>query len=93
LQRAAAAEGMDVICLDNRYNAKSAQRNADVFVREKVDLVIEFQTDVHVAPIVAAKYREAKLGEEQRGSCTPSSIDEASGARLRHCERRDTTPR
>jgi ribose transport system substrate-binding protein len=47
--------------VDNRYNAKIAQRNADVLVREKVDLVIEFQTDEHVAPIVAAKYREAGI--------------------------------
>jgi ribose transport system substrate-binding protein len=61
LQRAAASEGMDLICLDNRYSAKIAQRNADIFVREKVDLVIEFQTDEHVAPIVAAKYREANI--------------------------------
>lgn len=61
LQRAAAAEGIELICVDNRYNAKIAQRNADVLVREKVDLVIEFQTDEHVAPIVAAKYREANI--------------------------------
>jgi len=61
LQRAAAAHGIELICLDNRYNAKIAQRNADVLVREKVDLVIEFQTDEHVAPIVAAKYREAGI--------------------------------
>jgi ribose transport system substrate-binding protein len=61
LQRAAAAEGIELICLDYRYNARIAQRNADVFVREKVDLVIEFQSDVHVAPIVAAKYREANI--------------------------------
>jgi ribose transport system substrate-binding protein len=61
LQRAAAAHGIELICVDNRYNAKIAQRNADVLVREKVDLVIEFQTDEHVAPIVAAKYREAGI--------------------------------
>ena len=61
LQRAAAAHGIELICLDNRYNAKIAQRNADVLVREKVDLVIEFQTDEHVAPIVAAKYRDAGI--------------------------------
>jgi ribose transport system substrate-binding protein len=61
LQRAAAAQGLELICVDNRYNAKIAQRNADVLVREKVDLVIEFQTDEHVAPIVAAKYREAGI--------------------------------
>src|SRR5437773_8667714 len=61
LQRAASAEGVELICVDNRYNPKIAQRNADVLVREKVDLVIEFQTDEHVAPIVAAKYREAGI--------------------------------
>ena len=61
LQRAAAAQGIELICVDNRYNPKVAQRNADILVREKVDLVIEFQTDEHVAPIVAAKYREANI--------------------------------
>jgi ribose transport system substrate-binding protein len=61
LQRAAAAEGIELISLDNRYNPKIAQRNADILVREKVDLVIEFQTDDHVAPMVAAKYREANI--------------------------------
>ena len=61
LQRAAAAEGIELISVDNRYNAKMAQRNAEVLVREKVDLVIEFQTDEHVAPIVAAKYRDAGI--------------------------------
>jgi ribose transport system substrate-binding protein len=61
LQRAAAAEGIELICVDNRYNPKIAQRNADVLVRERVDLVIEFQTDEQIAPIVAAKYREANI--------------------------------
>src|SRR5580765_1197856 len=61
LERAAAAEGVELISLDNRYNPKIAQRNADILVREKVDLVIEFQTDEHVASIVSAKYREANI--------------------------------
>jgi len=61
LQRAATAEGIELISLDNRYSAKIAQRNADLLVREKVDLVIEFQTDENVAPIVAAKYRDANI--------------------------------
>src|SRR5436305_1922347 len=61
LRRAAAAEGIELICLDNRYSAKIAQRNADLLVREKVDLAIEFQTNEEVAPIVAAKYREAGI--------------------------------
>jgi ribose transport system substrate-binding protein len=61
LQRAAADYGIELMSLDNRYNAKIAQRNADVLVREKVDLVIEYQTDENVAPIVSAKYREANI--------------------------------
>lgn len=61
LQRAASDEGIELISLDNRYSPKMALRNADLLVREKVDLVIEFQTDETVAPIVAAKYREANI--------------------------------
>ncbi len=61
VERAAAAEGVELISVDNRYNPRIAQRNADVLVREKVDLVIEFQTNEDVAPIVAAKYREANI--------------------------------
>jgi len=61
LERAANAEGIELMCLDNQYNPKIAQRNADLLVREKVDLVIEFQTDENVAPIVAEKYRAANI--------------------------------
>jgi ribose transport system substrate-binding protein len=61
LQRAAEAEGIELISVDNRYNPRIAERNADILVREKVNLVIEFQTDENVAPIVAAKYREAGI--------------------------------
>src|SRR5215469_18338861 len=50
LERAAKSEGIELIALDNRYSAKIAQRNADLLVREKVDLAIEFQTDETVAP-------------------------------------------
>jgi ribose transport system substrate-binding protein len=61
LERAAAAEGISLVSLDNRYNPKIAERNADKLVREKVDLVIEFQTDENVAAIVASKYRAAGI--------------------------------
>src|SRR3979411_732594 len=61
LQRAAVAVGIELICVDNRYSAKIAQRSADVLVREKVDVAIEFHTDEEVAPLVAAKYREANI--------------------------------
>ena len=61
LERAAKQEGIELIAFDNRYSAKIAQRNADLLVREKVDLAIEFQTDETIAPIVAAKYRDAGI--------------------------------
>jgi ribose transport system substrate-binding protein len=61
LQRAAAIEGIELISVDNQYNPKIAQRNADYLVKEKVDLVIEFQTDEEIAPIVAEKYRTANI--------------------------------
>jgi len=61
LQRAADAEGIELICYDNRYSPKIAQRNAELMVRERVDLAIEFQTDETIAPIVAAMYREANI--------------------------------
>ncbi len=61
LERAAAAEGIALISLDNRYNPKIAERNADILVRERVDLVIEFQTDENVAAIVASKYSAAGI--------------------------------
>jgi len=61
LERAAKQQGIELIAVDNGYSAKIAQRNADLLVREKVDLAIEFQTDETIAPIVAAKYREAGI--------------------------------
>ncbi|HET8825764.1 MAG TPA: substrate-binding domain-containing protein [Terriglobales bacterium] len=61
LERAAKEQGIELIALDNRYSAKMAQRNAELLVREKVDLAIEFQTDETIAPIVAAKYRDAGI--------------------------------
>lgn len=59
VERAAESEKLELIRADNRYNPKVAQKNADYFVREKVDLVIEFQTDETAAAAVATTYREA----------------------------------
>jgi ribose transport system substrate-binding protein len=61
MMRAAQAEGIELIVVDNRYNPKVALRNADHLLREHVDLVIEFQTDEAVAPAIASKYLEANI--------------------------------
>lgn len=61
ITRAARQEGVELLVLDNRYNPKTAIHNADVFLREKVDLVIEFQTYEHVAPIISSRLLEANI--------------------------------
>jgi len=43
LKSAATAAGVDLVILDNRYDASTALKNADEFVRKRVDLVIEFR--------------------------------------------------
>ena len=59
LQRAAEREDVELIVVSNRYQSKVALRNAEQLIRERVDLVIEFQTDEAAAPAIAAKYLEA----------------------------------
>ena len=61
LKSAASAAGVDLVLLDNRYDALTALKNADQFLRESVDLVIEFQIDQRVAPVLAHKIDNAGL--------------------------------
>lgn len=61
VRAAAASAGVDLIVLDNRYDAAAALANADEFVRERVDVVIEFQIDQHVAPVIADKVSGAGI--------------------------------
>jgi ribose transport system substrate-binding protein len=61
LVRAAERERVELLVVDNRYQPKIALRNAELLIRDGVDLVIEFQTDESVAPAIAAKYHEAKI--------------------------------
>ena len=59
MESAAAREHVQLITLNNRYSAREALRNADVFIRERVDLVLEFQTYERVAPVIASKFLAA----------------------------------
>ncbi len=61
LARAAEREHIELITVNNRYQAKIALRSADYLIREQVDLVIEFQTDEVAAPAIASKYLEANI--------------------------------
>jgi ribose transport system substrate-binding protein len=53
--------GVELMILSNRYSPKVAVRNAEMFVSEKVDLVIEFQTNQQSASVVASKLMEAGI--------------------------------
>ena len=61
LVRAAERERIELIVVDNKYQPKVAVKNAELLIRDGVDLVIEFQTDEAVAPAIASKYREANI--------------------------------
>jgi ribose transport system substrate-binding protein len=61
LKAAASSVGVDLMILDNRYDVATAMRNAEEFVKCKVDLVIEFQIEQEVAPVIADKIAAAKI--------------------------------
>jgi ribose transport system substrate-binding protein len=61
LMNAAASVGVDLMVLDNCYDAATAMRNAEEFVKNRVDLVIEFQVEQEVAPVIADKIAAAKI--------------------------------
>jgi ribose transport system substrate-binding protein len=61
LKAAASGAGVDLMVLDNHYDAATALKNADEFVRNRTDLVIEFQIDQRVAPVIADKIAAAGI--------------------------------
>ena len=61
VEAAAAREHLQLITLSNRYSAREALRNADLFIREHVDLVLEFQTYERVASVIASKFLAAHI--------------------------------
>jgi ribose transport system substrate-binding protein len=58
---AAAASGVELITLDNRYDPAAAVRNAEEFVARRVDLALEFQVEEAVAPRVAHIFKKADI--------------------------------
>jgi ribose transport system substrate-binding protein len=61
ITQAAETAHVELVVVDNRYNAKTALRNADQLIREEVDLAIEFQADEAVAPAITRKFLEANI--------------------------------
>jgi ribose transport system substrate-binding protein len=61
ITRAADAEKVALLSLSNEFSPKTALRNADKLIKARVDIAIEHQTFEEVAPLIAAKFREAKI--------------------------------
>jgi ABC-type sugar transport system substrate-binding protein len=60
--RALAKErGWDYVELSNNDDAATATKNADIFIQDKVDAVIEFNGQPSVNPVLAAKFKAAKI--------------------------------
>jgi ribose transport system substrate-binding protein len=59
MEVAAAREHVHLITVNNRYSAREAIRNADILIKEQVDLVLEFQTYERIAPVISSKFLEA----------------------------------
>lgn len=55
IRSSAYSAGIELLTLNNRYSAKTAIRNAGIFVNEHVDFVIEFQTSEKAADEVSAR--------------------------------------
>jgi len=58
---AAAAAGVELLTLDNRFDPDAAVQNAEEFVTRRVDLVLEFQVEEAVAPRVAHILKKADI--------------------------------
>jgi ribose transport system substrate-binding protein len=61
LQESARAAHLDLVLLDNGDNSKSALRNAEIFIRDRVDLVIESQTDTRIGIALSNRFRSAGI--------------------------------
>jgi ribose transport system substrate-binding protein len=58
---AASAANIELLILNNKFSARTALQNADNFVSENVDLVIDSQINVNVAAQIAAKFSDARI--------------------------------
>jgi ribose transport system substrate-binding protein len=61
LVQAADAEGVDLFVVDNKNSTRAAMANADLLIKQRVDLVIEHQPDEHVAAMLSSRFLDAGL--------------------------------
>jgi ribose transport system substrate-binding protein len=58
---AASAANIELLILNNKFSARTALQNADHFVSENVDLVIDSQININVAAQIAARFSDARI--------------------------------
>lgn len=58
---AASAANVDLLVVNNEFSPRVALQNAETFVSQKVDLVVESQINVAVAAQIAAKFSDARI--------------------------------
>lgn len=58
---AAAASGVELIVLDNRFDPDVAVRNAEDLAAQRVDLALEFQVEEAAAPLIAHIFKKAEI--------------------------------
>jgi ribose transport system substrate-binding protein len=58
---AASAANIELLILNNKFSARTALQNADNFVTENVDLVVDSQININVAAQIAAKFSDARI--------------------------------
>lgn len=61
MEEAAERHGVQLLILDNEYSEDVALTNAQMFVRQGVDLVVEFQVNERIAPVIAHTFAEAQI--------------------------------
>ena len=61
LREAAASSGVELVELDNRYDAATAVQNAEEFIRRRVDLIIEFNVEQEVASVIGDRIAAANI--------------------------------
>jgi ribose transport system substrate-binding protein len=61
LVESAAEANIDLMVLNNQYSPVIALTNADKLLAEQIDLMMEFQTDAQVAPLISARASERRV--------------------------------
>lgn len=61
VHRVAEREHLRLVAVNNDYSPKTALRNADLLIREGVNLALEFQTYEQVASTISSKFLDANI--------------------------------